>query len=170
VLSLWLQLGEVSPDSIKAVLSALNSEFPHCLAMASDQSNLCVLASRKPLAASYKEIEEVFRNPYLTRSFDKANITTPEAVLARMLLSPQGLSYMVRKTPPNTDDLNVLEYRIGKTYESVTFGHANGVMLSENMGTPSKYVDWGDLPKDKIASIMAHVAIEATKFGHLTSR
>lgn len=169
VLSLWLQLGEVSPDSIKAVLSALNSEFPHCLAMASDQSNLCVLASRKPLAASYKEIEEVFRNPYLTRSFDKANITTPEAVLARMLLSPQGLSYMVRKTPPNTDDLNVLEYRIGKTYESVTFGHANGVMLSENMGTPSKYVDWGDLPKDKIASIMAHVAIEATKFGHLTS-
>lgn len=169
VLSLWLQLGEVSPESVKAVLSALSSEFPYCLAMASDQSNLAVLASRKPLAANYKEIEEVFKNPYLTRSFDKANITTPQAVLARMLMSPQGLTYMVRNTKPNTDDLNVLEYRIGKTYESVTFGHANGIMLSENMGTPSKYVEWGDLPKDKIASIMAHVAIEATKFGHLTA-
>lgn len=169
VLSLWLQLGEVSPESIKAVLSALNSEFPYCLAMASDRSNLAVLASRKPLAANYKEIEQVFKNPYLTRSFDKANITTPEAVLSRMLLSPQGLSYLVRSTAPNTDDLNVLEYRIGKTYESVTFGQANGIMLSENMGTPSKYVDWGDLPKEKVASIMAHVAIEATKFGHLTA-
>jgi len=168
VLSLWLQLGEVSPESIKAVLSALNSEFRYCLALASDSSNLCILASQKPLAANYKNLEEAFQDPLVKRSLDKANITTPEAVLARMILTPNGLSNMVKSTQPNTDDLNVLEYRIGRTYESMTFGHANGVMLSQSMGTPSKYVEWDDLPKDKIANIMAHVAIEATKFGHLT--
>ena len=29
--------------------------------------------------------------------------------------------------------------------------------------------DWGNLPKEKIAAIMARVAIEATKFGDLTA-
>ena len=169
VLSLWLQLGEVSPESIKAVMSALNSQFKYCLAMASDQSNLVILASQKPLAASYQNLEEVFKDPYVTRALDKCKITTPEGVLARIFLTPSGVSYMVRRSKPNTDDLNVLEYRIGRTYEAMTFGHANGVLLSENMGTPSGYVDWGDMPKERIAAVMARVAIEATKFGHLTA-
>ncbi len=169
VLSLWLQLGEISPDSIKAVMSALNGQFKYCLALASDQSNLVILASQKPLAANYQKLEEVFRDPYVTRALDKAKITTPEGVLARIFLTPSGISYMVRGFKPNTDNLNVLEYRIGRTYESMTFGHANGVLLSENMGTPSGYVDWGDMSKEKIAATMARVAIEATKFGHLTA-
>lgn len=169
VLSLWLQLGEVSPDSIKAVMSALNGQFKYCLALASDQSNLVILASQKPLAANYQNLEEVFKDPYVTRALDKCKITSPEGVLARIFLTPSGVSYMVRGSKPNTDDLNVLEYRIGRTYEAMTFGHANGVLLSENMGTPSGYVDWGDMPKEKIAAVMARVAIEATKFGHLTA-
>ncbi|MCC7529363.1 MAG: fused MFS/spermidine synthase [Candidatus Melainabacteria bacterium] len=169
VLSLWLQLGEISPDSIRAVMSALNGQFKYCLALASDQSNLVILASQKPLAANYQKLEEVFRDPYVTRALDKAKITTPEGVLARIFLTPSGVSYMVRGFKPNTDNLNVLEYRIGRTYESMTFGHANGVLLSENMGTPSGYVDWGDMSKEKIAATMARVAIEATKFGHLTA-
>jgi spermidine synthase len=169
VLSLWLQLGEISPDSIKAVMSALNGQFKYCLALASDQSNLVILASQKPLAANYQKLEEVFRDPYVTRALDKAKITSPEGVLARIFLTPSGVSYMVRGFKPNTDNLNVLEYRIGRTYESMTFGHANGVLLSENMGTPSGYVDWGNLSKEQIAATMARVAIEATKFGHLTA-
>ncbi len=44
----------------------------------------------------------------------------------------------------------------------MTFGHANGVLLSENMGTPSGYVDWGNMTKEQIAAKMARVAIEAT--------
>jgi hypothetical protein len=116
-----------------------------------------------------QKLEEVFRDPYVTRALDKAKITSPEGVLARIFLTPSGVSYMTRGFKPNTDDFNVLEYRIGQTYESMTFGHANGVLLSENMGTPSSYVDWGNMSKEKIAATMARVAIEATKFGHLTA-
>lgn len=169
VLSLWLQLGEVSPDSVKSVMSALRNQFKYCLAMASDASNLVVLASEKPLEANYKNLQEAFKDPYITRALDKAKITNPEAVLARMWLTPKGVTYMVQNTKPNTDDLNQLEYKIGRTYESMTFGRANGVLLSENMGRPPSYVEWGNLPKDKIAGVMARVAMEATKFGHLTA-
>lgn len=169
VLSLWLQLGEVSPDSIKAVLKALESKFNYCLAMASDQSNLVVLASQKPITADYQLLSDAFKDPYIASALDKAKITSPEGVLSRMLLTPSGVSYMVRDTKPNTDDLNSLEFKIGRTYESMTFGHANGVLLSENMGRPSGYVNWGKMSKENIAAAMARVAIEATKFGHLTS-
>lgn len=169
VLSLWLQLGEVSPDSVKSVLSALNRNFDYCLAMASDSSNLVILASQTPLRADYASLQEVFENPYISRALDKTGITSPEGVLSRMVMTPSGLTYLVRETKPNTDDLNVLEYRIGRTYESMTFGHSNGVMLSENMGTPSGYIDWGNLSKERVAAIMARVAIEATKFGDLTA-
>lgn len=169
VLSLWLQLGEVSPDSVKAVLSALSSQFKYCLALGSDQSNLVILASQKPLSANFQNLEEAFKDPYITRALDKCKITSPEAVLSRIFLTPSGVAYMVRDTKANTDNLNVLEYRIGRTYESMTFGHANGILLSENMGTPSGYVDWGNMTKAQIAAKMARVAIEATKFGHLTA-
>jgi len=169
VLSLWLQLAEVSPDSVKSVLSALERNFGYCLALASDSTNLVVLASQTPIRADYADLQEVFENPYIVRALDKAKITSPEAVLSRMVMTPGGVTYCVKGTKPNTDDLNLLEYRIGRTYESMTFAHANGVMLSENMGTPSGYTDWGNLPKEKIAAIMARVAIEATKFGDLTA-
>ncbi|HNB22755.1 MAG TPA: fused MFS/spermidine synthase, partial [Candidatus Melainabacteria bacterium] len=169
VLSLWLQLAEVSPDSVKAVLAALDRNFDYCLALSSDSTNLVVLASQTPIRADYEDLAEVFENPYIARALEKANISSPEAVLSRMVMTPSGISYCVRNVKPNTDDLNVLEYRIGRTYESMTFAHSNGVMLSENMGTPSGYTDWGKLSKQQIASIMARVAIEATKFGDLTA-
>lgn len=169
VLSLWLQLGEVSPDSIKSVLAALNSKFKYCLALASDQSNLVILASQKPIEANYQALEEAFKDPYIARALDKSKITSPEGVLARIFSTPGGVSYMVRDSKPNTDDYNGLEYKIGRTYEAMTFGYANGVLLSENMGNPSGYVDWGNMSKEKIAEKMAHVSIEATKFGHLTA-
>lgn len=169
VLSLWLQLAEVSPDSVKSVLAALDRNFDYCLALCSDSTNLVVLASQTPIRADYKALQEVFENPYIVRALDKAQITSPEAVLSRMAMTPSGVTYCAKEAKPNTDDLNILEYRIGRTYESMTFAHSNGVMLSENMGTPSGYTDWGNLPKDKIAAIMARVAIEATKFGDLTA-
>lgn len=169
VLSLWLQLAEVSPDSVKSVLAALERNFGYCLALSSDSTNLVVLASQTPIRADYADLQDVFANPYIVRALDKAKITSPEAVLSRMVMTPGGVAYCVRGIKPNTDDLNLLEYRIGRTYESMTFAHANGVMLSENMGTPSGYTDWGNLSKEKIAAVMARVAIEATKFGNLTA-
>lgn len=169
VLSLWLQLSEVSPTSVKSILSALRSQFKYCMAMSSDSANLVVLASNQPLPLDYSYLQEAFRDPIVRRELEKTNIASPEAVLSRMSLTPKGVNHLVESVKPNSDDLNQLEYEVGKTYESITFNGENILLLSENMGQPAKYVDWGNATKDEISSRMSNVAMEAIKFGHIVS-
>lgn len=167
VLSLWLQLSEVSPSSVKSVLAALRSQFKYCMAMSSDSSNLVLLASNQPLPLNFSNLEEAFKNPIVRRELEKTNIATPEAILSRMSLTPKGVNHLVEKVKPNQDDLNQLEYEIGKTYESVTFNGENILLLSENMGQPAKYVDWGKATREEISTRMSKVAMEAIKFGQI---
>lgn len=167
--ALWLQVNEIPPESVRSVLSALHATFPNCLAMASDPFNLVVVASEDPLTLHWETVEAAFKNPKLKRTFERVDLPTAAAVLARIMATPNGISSMVKDVPPNTDDRNTLEFAIGETYETKTFALANAALLGSNMGKPAAVVDFGDLPSVAKSEIMIKAAQEAMKFGRSLS-
>lgn len=165
VLSLWLQVNEIPPETVRSIMAALQSQFKYCLAMASDPYNMSILASNEPLPINMMVVDQAFENPKLKRDLERINLNSPFAVVARIMSTPNGVSKMTENAKPNTDDLNLLEYSVGQSYETQTFIIPNAALFGMNMGVPARHIEWEGLPADTKASVMTVIAQEALKFG-----
>ncbi|HEY9870980.1 MAG TPA: fused MFS/spermidine synthase [Candidatus Obscuribacterales bacterium] len=161
IFSFWLQTVEIPPENLKGILAALNDVFPHTLALMSDPGNLVVLASDKPLVADLKRLRWLMTNAAVVKELKRIDITSAEAVLARMVAAPDGLRNLSRGAEPNIDDTNRLEYAIGKTYETTFFNIENSQMLDANAGGLQSLVKTNGLTREQKADLYAAVGREA---------
>jgi len=164
-LAVWMQLTEVSPSMTRCVLASLKNKFRYCVTIAANEDNIIVLASDEPLKGSWQNIRDGYlSNAAVKRDLSRLNIGSPEAILARIVATAEGLDGVIRGAPENTDNRNYLEYVVGETYENKTFYAANDAMFDNAVGDPSRDIDWGTLSNSEIAEVKNRVAAEATRF------
>ncbi len=166
VFALWLQDYEVSTDNMREVLSALHSVFPHTLPLTANFANLIVLASQEPLFLDYARIEKLFQDQQLKDFLARSNIHCAADLLERIAASPDAVSQMTFGVPPNCDDLNRLEYEVGRTYEDRNFFGQNTSYLENHCGKPWAVVNWDNTVPEEKARIMAAVAALDMEHGH----
>lgn len=158
ILSLWLQIAEVSPASIKQITSALAQEFPHTLTFQPDGGNLVVLASPSPIKVDAASIDRSLQDPNMSADFRRADIDSAEDALSLLLMTDQGLRALSKHMPPNTDDRNRVEYEVAKTYESHLYRDENNDMLHAQSVDLDTAVKWPNLSSQELSSRQARVA------------
>ncbi len=158
IFTLWIQVAEVSTENLLRVLAALNSVYPYTLPILSDEGNLVVLASDRPISIDFASASKLVETPPLENEFRRSRIKNIEELLAHVVSSSEALAGFTQGVKGNSDDRNRLEYEVAKTYENEHFYRQNRQFLDANSASPWKAVDWGDLcPPDK-AAVMARVA------------
>jgi spermidine synthase len=166
IMSLWLQIVEVSPDGIKEIAAALASEFPNTLMFLADDGNLVILASDKPIKIDYMNLVQSVRRGELSNDLLRTDIRSPVEVLGRILASDDGLRALCKSTPPNTDDRNRVEYAVARTYENYQYRDANRAMLMPHIGDADKAVLWPASPPAELSDLKARVAAAAARRGN----
>lgn len=161
VFSLWLQTLEISPENVRAVLASLHDVFPYVMVMRSDMGDVTVLASDQNLKFDLAKSAKLFKNEEFLGDLKRVKIDTPEKVMARIAMAPDGIEGLVGNSPRNVDDTNRLEYSVGKTYEHNFYPEDNIKLFKENVGHPAEYVEFGAVDPKARAEQLALVAKEA---------
>lgn len=164
IFAMWLQHAEVSSDNMLRVVSALRHEFKHVLVMESDNTDICALGSDEPLEINLAALKKAFKNPEIAAALANFALTCPEDIAARVCVAPAQVDELVKTVPPNSDDVNHLEYDVAKTYEQKHFVYESCDFLLKNGGPLWDAVDFGDMtPHDK-ALKLAEIAERCLKF------
>jgi len=166
IFSLWMQTVEIPPDSLRGILKSLNQAFPYEMVLSAGAGDRVVLASDRPLLADYQRLRACLANEAVAGELRRVRILNPEAVLARILVAPDGVNRLVAGAQANVDDTNRLEYSVGRTYESQVFFEDNTKLLESSAGNLPGQVKLGDLSATSRADIYAAVAKEALLAGH----
>lgn len=109
----WIQLYELSPQSIRSLLRSVSQVFPHvALFGVSHQSHDTVLlASRRPLRISPPTLQASFRQPRVAQELLRAGIRAPIDLLPRLIADDQAIRSLAKGVPSNTDDNALIEVR-----------------------------------------------------------
>ncbi len=165
IFACWVQIVEIPPANLRGILNSLNSVFPYTLALRTDQGNMIVLGSDKPLTADWKRLRWLMSNSAVAAELASIDIKSPEAVLGRVVAGTDGLRKISEGAEPNVDDTNRLEYAVGKTYETTFFNNENTKMLESSPGNLEEQINIGDLNSEQKADLFAGVGREALMIG-----
>jgi spermidine synthase len=108
----WIPLVGMSPESYNAVLNSIHQAFPH-MAVFSFCGESVIIASRDPLQADWKSLENRFHDPKVYADLKMLDVLTPyNLVVFFMGAEAQIDQYLSGITRINTDDNVWLEHRI----------------------------------------------------------
>jgi len=107
VFAQWLQKYQISLDTYRSILAALQSVFPEVVAFNLGASMDSVLiGSRRPLRLDVAELDRRWNGPELGR----VGLHTTEDFLARFLLGPGAVRALVEGARVNTDNNMYVEF------------------------------------------------------------
>ena len=107
VFAQWLQKYQISLDTYRSILAALQSVFPEVVAFNLGASMDSVLiASRRPLRLDVAELERRWNGAEL----DRVGVHTIEDLLARFMLGPAAVRALVQGARVNTDNNMYVEF------------------------------------------------------------
>jgi spermidine synthase len=161
VFSLWLQTLEISPENVRGILASLHDVFPYVMVMRADMGDVTVLASDQNLKFDLAKSAKLFKNEEFLSDLKRVKIDTPEKVMARIAMAPDGIEGLIGNSPRNVDDTNRLEYSVGKTYEHSFYPEENIKLLKENVGHPAEYIEFAETDAKARSEQLASVAKEA---------
>lgn len=113
ILCQWIQLYELSPQSIRVLLRTVSSVFPHVylFGISYQSRDTLLVATKKPLHPNLNDFHKWFENPKTRAVFLKAGLQEPIDWLPRLLADNQSLRQWVKGAPLNTDDNAWIELR-----------------------------------------------------------
>ncbi len=108
----WAQLYELSQPNIKTLLRSFVSVFPHTYIFAAEHlsSDVILVATRKPLPLDLLRLRRNFDNPVLRAELHRAQVDSPEEILADLLLTPDEIPAFTVGAVINTDDNARIEF------------------------------------------------------------
>jgi spermidine synthase len=113
VFTQWVQIYQLSPDSLRSVLATFHSVFPHVLMFrvggANEGKDLILLGSNRPLNLS--RLDERLKNPRHAAELARVKMDTRAAVEAWYICDEKILGPAVSGAPLNTDDNMLIEHR-----------------------------------------------------------
>lgn len=165
VFGLWCQIAEVPPTNIRGILAALHKVFPYCAVLRMDDGNIVGLASQTPIHIDVDQLRENMKNKSIMEDFKRANISSPENLLARFCLGPEAIESFVGTVPGNNDDTNRLEYDVGRIYENSVSMANNNEMFNVNSGGFLSLLKQKDQSPEALSKTMCAIAKEAQLIG-----
>ncbi|HKS28437.1 MAG TPA: fused MFS/spermidine synthase [Pyrinomonadaceae bacterium] len=109
----WVQIYQLSTDSLRSVLATYESVFPHVMMFrvggASEGKDLILVGSRAPL--SLDRVEERMRDPRVKAELERIGVRTLQDVEAWYVCDERELGPAVAGAPLNTDDNMRIENR-----------------------------------------------------------
>ncbi|TMA55692.1 MAG: hypothetical protein E6J75_11465 [Deltaproteobacteria bacterium] len=107
VFAQWLQKYQISFETFRSILAALQSVFPEVMAFDLGGSlDTVLIASRKPLRLDVAELERRWNGAELGR----VGVHTAEDILARFLVAPEAVRGLVAGARVNTDNNMYVEF------------------------------------------------------------
>ncbi|MFW6066740.1 MAG: fused MFS/spermidine synthase [Myxococcota bacterium] len=85
----WVQLYELSPRNIKTIMRTFASEFEHVVVFSAAEvsTDAILLGSDAPLPLDLERVRRAMAHPRVREELERAGVTTPHDVLARVLLA-----------------------------------------------------------------------------------
>jgi spermidine synthase len=112
----WLQLYELDPANIHALIRTFHSVFPYVLVFTPDptSNDTFLLGARHPLRLSKARVQAALRDPRLIPELTRAKVDDPDDFLGLFLMGSDEVGPFVGEGPINTDDNALIEYAAPK--------------------------------------------------------
>jgi spermidine synthase len=124
----WLQTYQISTDSFRSILAALQSVFPEVLVFRPLQStDTLLVGTHQSLPLDLEEIGRRWQPEAVRADLGRVGLKRPEDLLANFYLSPDTVRRMVRKGTINTDNNMYVELRGPSEY--VQQGETSAVIV-----------------------------------------
>lgn len=108
----WLQLYELSPQSIHSLVRTFHRAFPHVLVFTPDphSNDTFLVGADHPLRIQRARLERWWANPKVAAELARARVHEPDDLLGLFFVGEEGLPSVVGPGPINTDDNALIEY------------------------------------------------------------
>ncbi len=112
----WLQLYELSPTNIYALIRTFSSVFEHVFVFTPDprSNDTLLVGSRRPLRVDRDRIQRYFGDPKLAAELKRAKVKSPDDFLGLFLLGDDEIPQFVGPGALNTDDNALIEFAAPK--------------------------------------------------------
>jgi spermidine synthase len=112
----WLQLYELAPENIHALLRTFSSVFEYVLVFTPDtrSNDTLLIGSRHPVKIDRDRVAKYFATPAMQAELKRAKVKGPEDFFGLFLLGDDQLEEFVGQGPLNTDDNALIEFRAPK--------------------------------------------------------
>ena len=112
ILCQWVQLYELSPNNIKALLNTIRSVFPYVylFSVTYHSNDTLMIGSMKPLRFDLKLLQKAFDHKKTRAEYLRAGVVSPIDILPRLLADNLDLKRLVKGAQLNTDDNALLEF------------------------------------------------------------
>ena len=106
----WLQIYELAPDRIASVLKTFHSVFPSVVVFSAhtESNDLLLLGSKQAIALDWEQLHRRFDK--LQPELARADLRTPEELLALVLFTDKQIDTLPTSIPLNTDDNAFIEF------------------------------------------------------------
>ncbi|MCA9553774.1 MAG: fused MFS/spermidine synthase [Myxococcales bacterium] len=112
----WLQLYELDPANIHALIRTFHSVFPYVLVFTPDptSNDTFLVGAEHPLKLSRERLQTFLRDPKLGPELARAKVDDPDDFFGLFLMGSDEVGPFVGEGPINTDDNALIEYAAPK--------------------------------------------------------
>ncbi len=112
----WLQLYELGPDNIHALIRTFHASFEYVVMFTPDprSNDTFLVGARHPLKLDRKRLAAMLEDPALRKELDRAEVRRPEDMIGLFLVGGEDIPRLVGPGPLNTDDNSLIEYAAPK--------------------------------------------------------
>ena len=137
----WVQLYNLDREGLVSLLGTFADAFADTVVVevGGRSSELILVGGRDRVRLAWDAVQELFADPLRVRDLGRIGLTSPGALLARIMMGSSGLRTLVGTYTPNTDDNGLLEFRsLGDLYAETT--DANRLFLRGAVTEPWAHV------------------------------
>jgi spermidine synthase len=108
----WLQLYELSPESIHALIRTFHDVFPHVLVFTPDphSNDTFLVGAREALVVRRDRIERWLEDEKIRAELSRARVEVPEDLVGLFFMGTESIPEVVGPGPINTDDNALIEF------------------------------------------------------------
>jgi spermidine synthase len=108
----WLQLYELAPENIHALLRTFHAVFPNMIVFTPDplSNDTLIIGTRTPVTIDKARIDRHLTDPRLAAELSRANVKSADDLFGLFLLGTNEIPKFVGDGPINTDDNALIEF------------------------------------------------------------
>jgi spermidine synthase len=164
IFSQWLQLYEMAPEDVRALVATFRAAFPYVYIFRGAEGDLMLLGSKSEQRLEMPVLRSHFDDPKIAADLKRINATRPADIISRFYLGPEEVSRLSDGMPLNTDNNALIEFnaprRVGTAEETV---EQNVKQLLAYATSPLPYLGGASAMASNNADLLTEAALGAVK-------